>query len=118
LSALHFVCRRDELEPGQMRAVEINSIRVVVCRSGDEFAVLRDICPHQGAQLSGGALSGTNTSCAVGRYQWTRDGKVLRCPRHGYEFDIFTGLSLHDPEHIRVRGYKVVEKDDDVFIEY
>jgi 3-phenylpropionate/trans-cinnamate dioxygenase ferredoxin subunit len=32
---------------------------------------------------------------------------MLRCPWHGWEFDIRTGQSWFDPTHVRVRSYKV-----------
>ena len=32
---------------------------------------------------------------------------MLRCPWHGWEFDVKTGQSWFDPAHIRVRTYQV-----------
>ena len=116
--SLEFVCHRDDLEPGEMRPFTVGRSRIVVCRTERAFAALRDICSHQGARLSGGLLGGTNIPCAdVGRYQFGRAGEIIRCPRHGYEFDIWTGRSLHNPEHERVKSYPVVERGDDIYIE-
>ena len=113
----HFLCRRDELGPGQMRGFVVGKSKIVLCRHQDDFFALRDICSHHGAQLSGGLLGGTNVASEVGEYQYGRDGEVLRCPRHGFEFDITTGRSLHDPQHHRVKSYPVVVKDDGVFVQ-
>jgi nitrite reductase (NADH) small subunit len=113
----HFLCRRDELEPGRMRSFQVGKSRIVLCRRGDEFYALRDICSHHGAQLSGGVLGGTNVASEVGEYQFGRDGEVLRCPRHGFEFDITTGRSLHDPKRHRVKSYEVVTRGEEVFVE-
>lgn len=115
--SLHFVCRRDELSPGQMRSFQIGKTRLVLCRRGDDFYALRDICSHHGAQLSGGLLGGTNVASDVGEYRFGREGEILRCPRHGFEFDIATGLSLHDPEHQRVKSYPVTARGDEIFVE-
>lgn len=116
--ALEFVCKRDELAAGEMRAFQVGRTRIVLCRTADRFAALRDICSHQGAQLSGGLLTGTNIPCSiVGHYEYGRAGEVIRCPRHGYEFDIWTGRSIHNPEHDRVKSYPVVERGEDIFIE-
>lgn len=41
--------------------------------------LLADRCPHQGAPLNNATLVGT----------------VLRCPRHGVEFDLLTGQPLN-----------------------
>jgi 3-phenylpropionate/trans-cinnamate dioxygenase ferredoxin subunit len=34
-----------------------------------------------------------------------REGEILVCPWHGWEFDLATGCSLLDPERVRVRAY-------------
>lgn len=116
-SELHFLCRRDELAAGRMRAFQVGKTRLVLCRHGDTFAALRNICSHHGAQLSDGLLGGTNVASEVGEYVYGRDQEILRCPRHGFEFDITTGRSLHDPEHQRVKVYNVVTRGEEIFVE-
>jgi nitrite reductase/ring-hydroxylating ferredoxin subunit len=116
-TTLHRLCNRDELESGKMKAFQIGKTRLVLCRHGEAFAALRNICSHHQAQLSQGLLGGTNVASEVGEYKYGRDGEVLRCPRHGFEFDINTGRSLHDPEHQRVKVYTVVTKDEEVYVE-
>jgi 3-phenylpropionate/trans-cinnamate dioxygenase ferredoxin subunit len=44
---------------------------------------------------------------APGDYTYTRRGEILRCPWHGWEFDIKTGQSWFDPQRTRVRTYPV-----------
>ena len=116
-AAAHFLCLRDDLQPGQMKPFQVGKSRIVLCRKADEFYALRDICSHHGAQLSGGILGGTNVASEVGEYRFGRDGEVLRCPRHGFEFDITTGRSLHDPQKQRVKSYPVLVRGDEVFVE-
>jgi 3-phenylpropionate/trans-cinnamate dioxygenase ferredoxin subunit len=41
-----------------------------------------------------------------GEYRLTRPGEFLRCPWHGWEFDIRTGQSWFDPKRVRARAYK------------
>lgn len=36
-----------------------------------------------------------------------REGEILRCPWHGWEFDLTTGRSVYMPEAIRVKSYPV-----------
>ena len=36
---------------------------------------------------------------------------MLRCPWHGWEFDIRTGQSWFDPARVRVRSYDVTVTD-------
>ena len=37
---------------------------------------------------------------------YTREGEILKCPWHQWEFDIKTGQALYDPK-LRVRAYRV-----------
>ena len=46
-------------------------------------------------------------SAGVGEYHYTRAGEVLRCPWHGWEYDLRTGQSWFDPSHVIVRRYEV-----------
>jgi 3-phenylpropionate/trans-cinnamate dioxygenase ferredoxin subunit len=46
---------------------------------------------------------------------WARDGEILRCPWHGWEFDIKTGRSIFNPHRMRVKAYDVtVEHPEDI----
>ena len=47
------------------------------------------------------------TSPAPGEYLYSRQGEILRCPWHGWEFDIRSGQSWFDPTGVRVRRYEV-----------
>jgi 3-phenylpropionate/trans-cinnamate dioxygenase ferredoxin subunit len=47
-------------------------------------------------------------------YEYVKDGEVLVCPWHCWEFDITTGRSVFNPNRVRVRSYPVtVESEDD-----
>ena len=80
------------------------------------FAV-RDTCPHQGAALSNGSVAGNVLPCQVGEtQQYAGDGEILRCPWHGWQFELRTGRSLVDPEHTRIRSYPVRVENDRVLV--
>jgi 3-phenylpropionate/trans-cinnamate dioxygenase ferredoxin subunit len=44
---------------------------------------------------------------APGEYRYSRPGEMLRCPWHGWEFDVRTGRSWFDPARTRVRRFEV-----------
>ena len=44
----------------------------------------------------------------VGDYQIQRHGEFVRCPWHGWEFDMRTGQSYFDPVHTKARSYPVI----------
>ncbi len=103
---------------GQPTRVEGGGRALVVVRRGDEFFALRDICPHQRARLSAGTVSGTSLPCRVGEtVPWGREGEIVSCPWHGWEFDLRTGRSLADPHRVRVRCYPVRVSDGRVWVD-
>lgn len=47
------------------------------------------------------------TSKSPGTYEMSRHGEILRCPWHGWEFDVRSGQSWFDPAKVRVKSYDV-----------
>jgi nitrite reductase/ring-hydroxylating ferredoxin subunit len=84
------VCAADDLEPGGMAAARLGLLPVMVVRTLDgELHAFVDRCLHQGARLSGGRLlPHAGDDAAV--------GEVLKCPWHGYEYDVRTGCAVSD----------------------
>ncbi len=103
----HIVAPVDEIPPGRHKIVEIAGRSIGVFNVGGEFFALRNSCPHQGGPLCTGRVSGFVIAETPGEYQYSRQGEILRCPWHGWEFDIRTGQSWFDPAKVRVRRYDV-----------
>ncbi len=106
-STAHIVCRVDELPPGSRRIVEVAGKSIGVFNVHGTFHAIRNVCPHQLAPLCEGVVTGTATSDGPGKGQWVRDGELIRCPWHGWEFDIATGQSVFNPHRCRVKSYQV-----------
>jgi 3-phenylpropionate/trans-cinnamate dioxygenase ferredoxin subunit len=99
-----------------MRSVSVDGVAVVVVRTPDGAVhALRDRCSHASAALSNGRLARVVVGDTVGSYRLS-DDFMIRCPRHGYEFDVATGRCLADPGH-RVRAYAVTVEDGTVVLE-
>lgn len=113
----HVVCRIEELPPGSVRIVTINSRSIGVINAGGTYFALRNICPHQGAPLCEGAVGGTMLPSDPYHYIYGRDDRVVRCPWHGWEFDLETGRSVFLPDRYRVATYPVVTEDGLVLLE-
>jgi nitrite reductase/ring-hydroxylating ferredoxin subunit len=106
-----------EFGPGEVREATLDGIAVVVVRTAaGELRALRDICPHQGARLSKGRLEAAVDGPRVGVYELSADRVILRCPWHGYEFDVETGRCLADAGS-RVRTYPVTVEDGVIVVE-
>jgi 3-phenylpropionate/trans-cinnamate dioxygenase ferredoxin subunit len=102
----HVVATTAEIAPGERKIVEIEGRSIGVFNLGGRFYALRNACPHAGARLCEGTLSGLVTSTGPGEYSYVREGEILRCPWHGWEFDVTTGRSWFDPARVRVRAYE------------
>jgi nitrite reductase/ring-hydroxylating ferredoxin subunit len=105
--ATHVVARVSEVPPGERKIVEVEGRSIGIFNVAGEYYALRNACPHQGGPLCLGSIQGTMAESRPGEYQWVRDGEILRCPWHGWEFDLKTGRSIFNPHKTRVRSYEV-----------
>ncbi len=103
----HVICKTHELPPGTRRIVEIAGRSIGIFNVDGTYYALRNSCPHQQAPLCLGAIGGTTEPAPPGEYRWSAERKVIRCPWHGWEFDLATGQSVFDPHHLAVRRYPV-----------
>jgi nitrite reductase/ring-hydroxylating ferredoxin subunit len=75
--------------------------------NGDFFA-LRNYCPHMGAPVCRGHITGTTASPSEGAAaqstEWIMDGEIIACPWHRWEFEIRTGRTVF-PSRSRIRRY-------------
>lgn len=114
----HAVFGADELGPGEKRRVEIDGRGVLVVRAENgNFYAVADTCPHQGARLSEGVVTGEFSASSVGTTELTRFGEIVRCPWHNFSFDLATGESLLQPERYRVKAYPARVEDGRVTLE-
>jgi len=105
--AKHVVAPVDEIPPGTRKLVEVGGRAVVVFNLAGEFYALNNRCPHRGGSLFQGIQTGLVESREPGEYCYSRRGEMVKCPWHGWEFDIRTGQSWCDPTRVRVRQYQV-----------
>ena len=101
------VCAVSELRPGERRVVDVGGRSVGVFNVDGRFYALRNSCPHQGGPLCLGRTVGLVRAERPGQITYTREGEILRCPWHGWEFDLATGRSVFDPNRTRVKSYPV-----------
>jgi nitrite reductase/ring-hydroxylating ferredoxin subunit len=108
----YVVDRVENFPPGCARTLEIDGRSIGILRVDDRFYAIRNRCPHHGAPLCGWAgggmiLSGTVSASKPHEYEYAPEDVVIRCPWHGFEFDLSTGYSLVDPVGLRVKTYRV-----------
>jgi 3-phenylpropionate/trans-cinnamate dioxygenase ferredoxin subunit len=113
----HVVAAIDDLPPGSRKLVTVKGRPIAVFNIGGELFGMLNRCPHQGGSLCEGALTGLVGSDEPGRYTYTRMGEIIRCPWHGWEFDVRTGQSWCEPERIYSKQYKVEVADGRTVVE-
>ena len=76
------VALTEDIPKGKRKRVEVKGQRISIFNVGGEYYAICDTCPHKGtAPLIRGKL----------------DGVAIKCPNHGYRFDLKTGECNIDP---------------------
>lgn len=113
-----FVCRVNEIS-GKLLAVATDRGTILLTRlpSGVVKAI-SPRCPHQGADLAHGCLTGLSQAERPNDLHFGRPGEILRCPWHGFEFDLATGVSVVDRgrPRLRLKQFPVEIESDNVFV--
>jgi toluene monooxygenase system ferredoxin subunit len=94
-----FAAAADDIWEGEMRAVSLGSLDVLLCNVEGEFVAYDDRCPHLAHPLSQGVLS----------------EHVLTCAAHEWVFDARTGHGVN-PARVCLRSHPVRVDDDRVFV--
>jgi len=103
----HVVARAEEIPPGGRKIVRIPKRgEIGVFNLAGTFYALKNTCAHQGSRVCLGKIVGTALPSDVYEYKYGREGEILRCPWHEWEYDIKTGESVFDPK-VRVTTYPV-----------
>lgn len=101
-----------EVQSGRGTVVHVDGIGSIgVFNVRGRYYALKNACPHQGGPLCQGEVTGTSIAhFSPGEQpslEWVREGEVIRCPWHRWEFDILTGQALLKPDRWRVAKYDV-----------
>jgi toluene monooxygenase system ferredoxin subunit len=89
----------DDLWAGEMRAVTLGTVDILLCNLDGRLVAYEDRCPHLASPLSEGTLS---------------EG-VLTCAAHEWEFDAQTGRGVN-PASACLRRYPVRVDGEQVFV--
>lgn len=114
----HAIGRVDELPDGARRIVEVGDRSIGVFNDRGRYYALRNVCPHHGAPLCVGRVSGKMMPSRPQVYDYNDEprNRVVRCPWHGYEFRLADGRSVVDPERMRVKTYRVEVEGDELVL--
>ncbi|MGH2498453.1 MAG: Rieske (2Fe-2S) protein [Ktedonobacteraceae bacterium] len=94
------VAQVDDLEDGDLMAVEVDGEPVCLAKVEGCIYAFTDNCTHISGPLNEGEL----------------DGEILTCPWHGAQFNITTGKVLRGPARQDIATYPVKVEDNAVFV--
>ena len=115
--AQHIVATVDDIPPGQRKLVNVEGRDIGIFNVGGEYFAVGNRCPHEGASLCKGRIVGLVESSEPGSYQFSRRGELLRCPWHGWEFDLRTGKSWCEPDRTKVRSFDLKVESGGALVE-
>jgi 3-phenylpropionate/trans-cinnamate dioxygenase ferredoxin subunit len=112
----HRVATVEELRRDRWRVVEVEGRPVGVISVGERFYAFHDRCPHMGPSMCHGTVSGTFVGAPPHDLVYGKHDRVIRCPWHGWEFDLETGRSLLEPDRVGLKTYEVTVEAGEVFL--
>jgi len=92
----HPVAQAGEIAPGRRKLVSVGGTEIGLFNVGGNVRAYRNACPHAGGPVCAGRVSGTSMPSRVYEYIYGMEGRILRCPWHGWEFDLKTGEHIVD----------------------
>jgi nitrite reductase/ring-hydroxylating ferredoxin subunit len=105
-----------EIAPGQRKIVNIDGRSIGVFNVHGSFIAVLNLCPHESAPVALGRLTGTTLPSHPGEFRWGREGEILACPWHGWEFDLTTGQCLTDRR--KLHRFPVSIEDDTIYLTF
>ncbi len=106
-----------ELVEGKFKIIQEGALNIGVTRLRDgTVRAVRNWCPHKGAAICKGIIGGTWPPSSPGDLAYDREGEILICPWHGFEYDLKTGGELYRKVPTRLRFYEVIERDSKIYL--
>lgn len=111
----HVVATASDLPAGTRKIVTIGRREIGIFHVNGELYALRNVCPHRSGPVCSGRLRPLVIGDGPHGLEYTREGEILKCPWHQWEFDIKTGQALYD-EQARVKTYRVAQEGDEIVV--
>jgi nitrite reductase/ring-hydroxylating ferredoxin subunit len=106
----------DQLQPGERKLVKVDQLEIAVMNVDENIYAFRNECPHQGISMIYGPVSGTMVTSKPQEYQYGMDNELIKCPLHGWEFDLKTGKSVFSPDQVSLLTYDVRKEDKNIVL--
>lgn len=116
----HVVASVSDLDDGERIVTQLEGREICVFNVEGEYRAYTNWCPHQAGPACEGAITGT-TEATFDRENletelcYTKEGQILNCPWHGWEYDITTGECL-SRQQVKLPEYPVAVKDGQIVV--
>jgi len=94
------VASLEDIWSGETMGLEVDGKCILLINIDDHIYAYADACPHQKSRLSEGSLN----------------GKIIRCARHHWEFDVCTGYGIN-PAGACLRVFPVTIESGDILVD-
>lgn len=92
------VAKASSFEENQNRAVDMDGVSVLLCRTNEGFFAVENLCTHQLQPLEGGRVRGC----------------FIFCPLHGQRFNLKDGQPIGGLTSQPLKTFEVETEGDDV----
>ena len=115
--ARHVVCRVEDLPAGSRVLLPLGGRQGIgVYNIGGRFVGVRNACPHAGAPICEGTLTGMVVGSTPFDRRWVHEGEILKCPWHAWEFKLPEGTTITEPV-VRLKTFPAYAEDGRVVVE-
>lgn len=113
------VAKEDEISNGEHIVAQVQGREIGVFQIDDKLYAFTNWCAHQSGPICEGYLGGTTEATfdletLETTTEWIKEGEILTCPWHGWEYDIITGDCLSKngiklPKHdVRIEDGEII----------
>ena len=118
--AEHVVATEAEFSDRDRIVTLLEGREIGVFEVDGEYHAVLNWCVHQGGPCCEGTLTGTREATYDRErneveLDWVKEGRILSCPWHGWEYHLRTGLCL-SRQDLRLPSFPVEERDGEVVV--
>lgn len=111
----------EEIPDGERITIELEGKEISVFNVEGEYYAYLNWCAHQGGPACEGVISGTmendfDKDDLEDNFEWCREGEILNCPWHAWEYDITTGECLSRTD-VSLPSYPVRKEDGKITVD-
>lgn len=109
------VCPAEDMQEGSRQLIEVNGVEIGLIRAEGVCYAFRNSCPHQGVPMLYGSVVGTMLPSDPHQYIYGNHNEIIRCPLHGWEFNLKTGKAMFSP-NVSINMYEVKEEGGEIVL--